>query len=108
MLVVTRFRADLLGDPQARALRSDLEAVRDLLAARPGYLDGSVARSLDDPALWLLLTRWEGVGAYRRALSSYEFKMHGLPRYTLALDEPGAYEVVEPDAVLDQASARVT
>lgn len=108
MLVLTRFRADLVADPEARSLRADLEAVHDLLAARPGYLEGSVARSLDDPGLWVLLTRWEGVGAYRRALSSYEFKMHGLPRYTLALDEPGAYEVVEPDAVLEHASARVT
>ncbi|HWU23192.1 MAG TPA: antibiotic biosynthesis monooxygenase [Nocardioides sp.] len=101
MLVVNRFRG---GD----AMRADLESVLALLAARPGYLDGAIGRNLDEPDLWLLSTRWEGVGAYRRALSSYELKMYGVPVLSRAIDEPGAYELVEPSGVLNEAGTRVT
>ncbi|WP_435771125.1 antibiotic biosynthesis monooxygenase family protein [Nocardioides sp. SYSU DS0651] len=106
MLVVNRFRAP---DPTGPAdLRADLEAVHGLLAAAPGYLDGWLGRNLDEPDLWVLATRWHNVGAYRRALSSYEFKLRGVPVLSRAIDEPSAYEVVEPDAVLNVARSRVT
>ena len=32
-------------------------------------VDGQLGRNLDEPDLWVLSTRWESVGAYRRALS---------------------------------------
>ena len=54
------------------------------------------------------MTRWENVGAYRRALSSYDLKLHGVPVLSHALDEPGAYEVVDPHTVLNVAEPRVT
>jgi hypothetical protein len=101
VLVVNRFRGD-------DALRADLEAVHALLAARPGYVDGAIGRNLDEPDLWVLTTRWENVGAYRRALSSYELKMYGVPVLSRAIDEPGAYEVVDPGAVLNVADSRIT
>ena len=101
MLVVNRFRA---GDDPA-ALRADLELVHGLLAAKPGYVDGWIGRNLDDPDLWTLTTRWEHVGAYRRALSSYELKLQ-MPVLMRAIDEPSAYEVVEPGTVLNSASTR--
>ena len=104
VLVVNRFRA---GEDPA-ALRADLERVHALLAERPGYVDGTIGRNVDDPGLWVLTTRWEGIGAYRRALSTYELKLHGVPVLSRAIDEPGAYEVVEPGAVLNVADARVT
>ena len=104
MLVVNRFRAG--ADPVG--LRADLEFVRSLLAEKPGYVVGWIGRNLDDPDLWTLTTRWDNVGAYRRALSSYELKLHGVPVLSRALDEPGAYEVVEPGGVLNVAEARVT
>lgn len=103
MLVVNRFRAG--ADPAA--LRADLELVHGLLAARPGYVEGWVGRNVDDPDLWTLTTRWEHVGAYRRALSSYELKLQ-MPVLMRAIDEPSAYEVVEPNAVLNVAEPRVT
>ena len=103
VLVVTRFRA---GDDPA-ALRADLELVHGLLAGRPGYVAGWIGRNLDDPDLWTLATRWEHVGAYRRALSSYELKLQ-MPLLMRAIDEPSAYEVVEPNAVLNVAEPRVT
>lgn len=104
MLVVNRFRA---GEDPA-ALRTDLERVHALLAAQRGYVDGRLGRNLDDPDLWVLTTRWEHVGAYRRALSSYDVKLHGVPVLSRALDEPSAYEVVEPNTVLNVAGSRVT
>lgn len=104
MLVVNRFRA---GEDPA-ALRADLETVHELLASAPGYVDGQLGRNLDDPDLWVLTTRWESVGAYRRALSSYDFKLHGMPRLARAIDEPGAYELVAPNTVLNVAGSRVT
>ncbi|MBM9460281.1 antibiotic biosynthesis monooxygenase [Nocardioides sp. zg-536] len=103
MLVVNRFRAD-----PAEDLRAELEAVHVLLADQAGYVDGVLGRSLDDPALWVLATRWASVGAYRRALSSYDVKLHGVPVLSRALDEPSAFETVEPHAVLNVAQARVT
>lgn len=64
------------------------------LAARPGYLRGRLARALDEPANWTIVTEWESVGAYRRALSAYEVKVHATPLLAEALDEPSAYEVL--------------
>lgn len=104
MLVVNRFRAGAGG----LRLRADLELVHGLLADKAGYVTGWVGRNVDDPDLWVLTTRWENVGAYRRALSSYDLKLHGVPVLSRAIDEPGAYEVVEPDAVLNVAESRVT
>ncbi len=104
MLVVNRFRAGADGP----GLRADLELVHGLLADKAGYVTGWVGRNVDDPDLWVLTTRWENVGAYRRALSSYDLKLYGVPVLSRALDEPGAYEVVEPDAVLNVAESRVT
>jgi len=45
----------------------------------------------DDPTLWALVTRWDGVGSYRRALSAFEVKIAGAPVWVHAFDEPGAY-----------------
>ena len=45
----------------------------------------------DDPELFALCTRWDGVGAYRRALSAVEVKLAGAPVWAYALDEPGVY-----------------
>lgn len=104
VLVVNRFRAD--ADPAS--LRAGLELVHGLLADKTGYVTGWVGRNVDEPDLWVLTTRWVNVGAYRRALSSYDVKLHGVPVLMLALDEPGAYEVVEPHTVLNVAEARVT
>lgn len=107
MLVVNRFRAP--ADPSAvPSFRADLEGVHALLAGMAGYVDGWLARNLDEPGLWLLSTRWQNVGAYRRALSSYDVKLHGVPVLSRAIDEPSAYEVVEPNAVLNVAEPRVT
>lgn len=107
MLVVNRFR-DPSGDPDGAHTLASLTRAHELLAEEAGYLDGVLGRNLDDPTLWVLSTRWESVGAYRRALSSYRIKAEAVPILSSALDEPSAYEVVEPGSVLNVARPRVT
>jgi quinol monooxygenase YgiN len=103
VLVVNRFRVPL---DDGESFRTELAAAHDALAERPGYVGGQVGRNLDDPTLWVLTTRWEHVGAYRRALSAYDVKLNAVPLLSRAVDEPSAYEVVEPGTVLNIESTR--
>ena len=89
MLVVNRFRVP--GDDSVR-FRDDLDAALALLAASAGYVDGGAGRNVDDPELWVLVTRWADVGSYRRALSSYDVKLGAVPLLSRAIDEPSAFE----------------
>lgn len=103
MLVVNRFQVPA---DEAGAFRADLERARATLGACPGYLDGRIGRNVDDTELWVLVTTWDGPGAYRRALSSYDVKLHAVPVLGRAVDEPGAYEIVDPETVLNVSSSR--
>ena len=103
MLVVSRFRVPV---DEGESFRAELQQALDALAERPGHLGGAVGRNVDDPELWVLTTRWEHVGAYRRALSAYDVKLRAVPLLSRALDEPSAYEVVEPGTVLNTRSTR--
>ncbi len=76
-------------------LPADLDRLLAALAARPGFLGGESGRCADDPQLWALVTRWDGVGAYRRALSAAEVKVAGAPVWLHAVDEPGAFLPLE-------------
>jgi len=100
---VTRFRVP---EGEAGAFRDDLERAREVLATQRGYVAGRIGRNVDDPALWVLTTEWEGPGAYRRALSSYDVKLAAVPVLGRALDEPSAYEVVVPGEPLNVAETR--
>jgi hypothetical protein len=107
VLVVTRLRTPGPDDAAGEAeLRGGLLQALEILAAKPGYVGGDVGRNVDDPTLWVLTTRWENVGSYRRALGSYEGKMHIQPLMVHALDEPSAYEVVEEGTDLNVADPR--
>jgi quinol monooxygenase YgiN len=103
VLAVNRFRVP---EPESVSFREELAAARDVLAAQAGYLDGTMGRNVDDPGLWVLVTRWESVGAYRRALSAYDVKLHAWPLLYRAIEEPGAYESAEPGADLNTAKTR--
>jgi hypothetical protein len=89
VLVVNRFVVD--DEP---TFTSRAEAALAALAGRPGYLSGSFGRSVDEPDRWCLVTRWQSVGAYRRALSAFEVKVEATPLLAESLDEPSAYEVL--------------
>ena len=103
MIVVNRFRVPA---EQGAGFRADLQKAREALAERPGYLGGRIGRNTDDPELWVLTTEWESVGAYRRGLSAYDVKLTAVPVLSRAIDEPSAYEPVEPGSELNTASAR--
>lgn len=103
MLVVNRFRVPLA---DGEAFRVDLTTARDALAACRGYLGGEIGRNVDDPELWVLTTRWENVGSYRRALSSYDVKLNAVAILSRAIEEPSAYESAEPGADLNTADVR--
>ena len=100
---MSRFRVPV---EDGESFRAELAAAHAVLADRPGYVDGQVGRNLDEPTLWVLTTRWENVGAYRRALSSYDVKLHAVPLLSRAVDEPSAYELVKPGTVLNIESTR--
>ena len=87
MLVVNRFRVPV---GAGETFRVELQDALDALADRPGHLEGTLGRNVDDPELWVLTTRWEHVGAYRRALSAYDVKLRAVPVLSRAVDEPSA------------------
>ena len=96
MLVINRF---LVPDPaeapdEVAEFTARAQAALTVLAARPGYLRGSLGRAYDDPTHWTLLTEWESVGAYRRALGAFDVKVTATPLLAQSLDEPSAYEVL--------------
>jgi heme-degrading monooxygenase HmoA len=88
VFAVTRLRvpaAELAGF--AAAAGELLAALRD----RPGIRAAELGRAADDPELFALHTSWDGVGAYRRALSAAEVKIAGAPVWRHAVDEPGVF-----------------
>lgn len=103
MLAISRFRYDENSGPTAE---EDLTRCRDGLSECAGFLSGSVGRALDDPDLWVLDTRWESVGAYRRALSTYAIKMAVVPLLAQALDEPSAFEIIVGEGATKPNDAR--
>lgn len=101
MIVIMQFE---VGDEAT--FRTDLDRALITLAARPGYLRGRGARSLDDPSAWVLVTEWSTVGDYRRALGHYDVKLSATPLLARALDRPSAFEAlveVAPDGALTRA-----
>ncbi|MFC7545352.1 antibiotic biosynthesis monooxygenase [Plantactinospora sp. GCM10030261] len=97
MLVTNRFVVDEDG---AESFTERAHAALAALAARPGYRRGQLLRALDDPRHWCLVTEWESVGTYRRALGAFDVKIHATPLLAESLDEPSAYEplaTAEPD-----------
>ena len=103
MLVVNRFRVP---EDQGQSFRAEVAEAHAALAEQTGYLHGTIGRNVDDPTLWALVTTWENVGAYRRALSSYDVKLRAVALLGRAIEEPSAFEVVEPDTVLNVGEAR--
>jgi hypothetical protein len=103
VLVVNRFRA---AADDAADLRTGLEAALAVLSEQAGYVDGTIGRNVDDPELWVLQTQWEGPGAYRRALSAYDVKVVAWAVLGRAIEEPSAYEIVEPGSPTNEPRAR--
>jgi heme-degrading monooxygenase HmoA len=91
VIVVNRFRVP---EAEAEAFRADLAAALEPLAQQRGHVSGRIGHNVDDPELWVLVTEWDSVGSYRRALSSYDVKMTAPEALAHAVQEPSAYEVL--------------
>jgi heme-degrading monooxygenase HmoA len=91
MLVMTRVRVP---EGEGAAFRTRAEDLLALLAGMTGFVRGHLGRAVDEPDLWVLSTEWDGVGAYRRALSSYDVKLTAPEALAHAVQEPSAYEVL--------------
>jgi hypothetical protein len=106
MLVLNRF----VVPPDVTGFAERAHVALAALAERPGYLSGRLTRALDDPGYWTLVTEWESVGAYRRALGGFDVKVHATPLLSESLDEPSAFETLASAApggeVVTEASDR--
>jgi hypothetical protein len=93
VLAITRYRVpDAQTDHFVRTAQGVLRALED----SPGHRSGRLGRAVDDPELWAMVTDWGGAGFYRRALGAYDVRVALIPLSALAIDEAGAYEIVEP------------
>lgn len=91
MLAVTRHDVPAEGEA---VFREQAAETVDALRACTGHVGTRVCRALDEPACWLVVSEWESVGAYRRALSSYDVRVRAVPLLATARDEPSAFEVL--------------
>ena len=89
MLAIARFTTPLA---EATDFEAQLSVALEAFSACAGFVSGEFGQNLDDTTLWSLVTHWENVGSYRRALSNLNVKMNAIPLLAQAIDEPGAYE----------------
>jgi quinol monooxygenase YgiN len=94
VLVLSRFVLDGASEGDAEGLVEEARAALAAFADRPGFVRGRLGRATDDPRTWVLVTEWDGVGSYRRSLSSYDVRVHAAPLLARAEPEAGAYEVL--------------
>ena len=90
LLVQSRFRVTQDRDEWFTRMR----AAFAVLAESTGFHRGWIGQATDDAELVTLTTQWEGIGAYRKALSRFEVKAEVIPLLSAAIDEPTAYEAV--------------
>jgi len=90
LLVVSRYRVQSERAEWLDRMRSALA----VLGESDGFVRGWIAQATDDSELLVVSTTWIGVGAYRRALSRFEVKMHVIALLSTAIDEPSAYEAL--------------
>jgi hypothetical protein len=90
MIALMHFRPTV----DVATFQEQAHAALTVIAARPGFVRGTLGRATDDDQAWILLTEWESVGAYRRGLGGYEVKLIATPLLAQALDQPSAFEAL--------------
>jgi hypothetical protein len=88
MIAIARFEVPLA---EASHFRAQIERAHQVFSEREGYISGGFGQNLEDNQLWSLVTIWQNVGSYRRALSALPVKMEVVPLLATAIDESGAY-----------------
>lgn len=79
---------------EAANLRRHGEGLLVALAARPGYRRGQLGEAVDEPGRWVLVTEWDGLGSYRRAMSAYDVRLATAALPGLAAELASAFDVV--------------
>lgn len=106
MLVITRHRV------AQKDLPGWLESAKTALAPlaiQAGCISAEIGLATDEPDLVVIVTKWQGVGAYRRALSNFDVKANSIPFLSTAIDESTAFELIHRNSdgeVDDFAPAR--
>lgn len=91
MIVVSRFHVP---EDQAAGFEPGARVALGALSVQAGFVRGRLARALDDPGAWALVTEWDAVGSYRRGLSAYDVKLATAPLMALSVPEASAFEVL--------------
>lgn len=91
LLALTRYDVP---EAEGDGFVTQAHAALGALSARPGWGGGALARAVDDVSVWVMSTRWDTVGAYRRALSHPEVKLHAVPLMYRCRDEVTSFEVI--------------
>lgn len=94
VIVLNRFQVPAA---QREGFLAQATAAIDLLRTKNGVQSVDLVQNLDEPELWALVSHWDKVGSYRRALNGFESKMVIVPMLSLAIDEASAYD--DPDHV---------
>ena len=92
MIVLNRFRVP---HEQRDGFLAQAHAALELLRTKPGLVSADLVQNLDEPDLWALVSHWDQVGSYRRALNGFESKTVLVPMLSLAIDEASAYDAPE-------------
>jgi heme oxygenase (mycobilin-producing) len=92
VLIVTRFIVPDETPDFTAGFVANGARLRIAFEARPGHVRSTLARALEDPTRWVLVSEWTGVGAWRRALSAYDVRIEVMPLMALAENEPAVYE----------------
>ncbi len=106
MFVVTRHR---VAQTDLAAWLEQAKLAVAPLASAAGCKELHIGLATDEADLVSIISVWDGVGSYRRALSSFDAKMLSIPFLSTAIDEPSAYEIVHSrhgTAAADFAPAR--
>lgn len=91
MLSITRFDVPPPDRPEVLALAQTALAA---FAGCDGYRGGSFAQNLDERDVFALITDWDGVGVYRRAMGRAGVKLAAYPLLLRCRDEPSAFAAV--------------
>jgi hypothetical protein len=92
VLIVTRFIVPDETPEFTAEFVANGTRLRAAFQARPGHVRSTLARALEDATRWVLVSEWTGVGAWRRALSSYDVRIDVMPLMAHAENEPAVYE----------------
>jgi quinol monooxygenase YgiN len=91
LIVISRF---CVPEAERATFLCAADRAMETLTEQAGCLAADLAQATDDPDLLLLRTEWAGIGAYRRALSSFDVKIHAVPLLSTGIDEPSAFESI--------------